>query len=124
MHFGSCFPSSVLGPVHAVGHKCDRRGIYCVDGAFKSSRQLWIAASRAKFFKTILQCCESFPEEGFHHLAVAVFVGMGKPVSAGRCSSPNRLEFCCMVTESIADIVETDRMGELTVKQTHNMAPC
>src|SRR5690625_1470642 len=83
-----------------------------------------IAAGRAKFFKAILQCCESFPEEGFHHLVVAVFVGMGKPVSAGRCSSPNRLEFCCMVTESIADIVETDRMSERTVKQTHNMAPC
>lgn len=123
VHLGGRFATPVPGPVHTVGHQGNGGGVHCVNGSLEAVWQTPVAARRAKAGSKLLEMLEHFPEKLLHHVAVAVPVGVRKGVSARRYRSPNGSEFGRMMPQGVTDIVESDGMGQLREKQTHDMAP-
>lgn len=123
VHFGRRFATPMLGPIHAVSDQRDGRGVDRVDRTFELAGQLAVTPRGSEAFVSFLQRTEDLPEERFHHVAVAVFVRMGKAIAARWSRPANPAEFGLVVAQTIAHVVEPYRMGEVAIKQTHDMAP-
>jgi hypothetical protein len=123
MHLGGSLAPTVPGPVHAVGNQSDRGGIHGMDRSLKAVRQSPVSSGRTESRRKLLQMCKHLPEKLFNHIAVAMLVRIGERVAAWRNRAPDRCQFGRMVTQRVADIVESDSMGQLSKKQTHHVAP-
>ena len=66
---------------------------------------------------------EHRPENLFRKTSVALLVGMGEIVSARRARPTQGYQQPAVQPQPVADVVETDGMGELGVDQAHQMAP-
>ena len=71
----------------------------------------------------MLKVFERPPEEFLHHIAVTVFVRVGKGVAARRNRPANRRQLRGMVPQRVANVIESDRMGQLGEKKTYHMTP-
>src|SRR5437016_3960651 len=63
------------------------------------------------------------PEQLLRHGGIANFVGVGKAVAAGRSRSPDPGQPAGMVPERVADVVQSDRVGQLAVQHGYDVAP-
>ena len=71
----------------------------------------------------LLQMRKGLPEQFLHHVAVAMFVRMGKRVAARRHNASDRCQLRGTVSQRVTDIIEPDGMGELSEKKGHHVAP-
>ena len=74
-------------------------------------------------FEGVLQMGQGLPEKRFHHIAVTVLVGMGKTVSARGRSSTGSGQFGLVVGKAVTDVIQSDAMAKLCIKQADDMAP-
>ena len=63
------------------------------------------------------------PEKCLHHVAVTSLVGVGEGVAGGRESSAQTAEPAGGDAQGVADIVESEGVGELREEQAGHMAP-
>ena len=63
------------------------------------------------------------PEEFLAQRRVALTVGVGKVVPAGRRGTPNGGQGARVQAQGIADIIEAEAVCDLTVTQSYYMAP-
>lgn len=68
----------------------------------------------------MLQCS---PKKSLHHIAVACLIGMGEGVAGRSNGSAHAAEPTGVDAQGIADVVETDGVGELGEEQAHDMTP-
>ena len=123
VHLRGRLSAPVLGPVHAVGHQGDGGGIHRMDSALEAVRQTPVASGRTKSRGKLLQMLKHLPEKSLHHLGVAILVRVRKGIAAWGHRSPDHRQSGCVMAQRVADIVQSDGMGQLCKKQTHYMAP-
>ena len=123
MALGGRLAAAVLGPVHARGDQLDGRGIDNVDGALESVGQALAAGPGAEAWLNALKVIEHAPEQLLGHGCVADLVGVGKPVPArrSRCADPRQPP--AVVAQAVADVIESDGVGQLAVEHGDHMAP-
>jgi len=66
---------------------------------------------------------EHRPENPFREAGVAFLVGVREIIAAGGRRGTERHQQTAVQTQPVADVVETDGVGELGVDQAHQMAP-
>ena len=123
VHLGGSLAATVLGPVHAVGHQRDRRGIHCMNRPLEAMGQSPVTSCRTKSRRQLLQVGKYLPEKILHHVRVTRIVRMRERIAARWYRSTNHGQFGRMVSQRVADIVQSNRMGQLGEKQAHHMAP-
>ena len=123
MHLRSRLTAAVLGPVHAIGHQRNGRGIHGMDRTLEAARQSAVAARRAEPRAKRLKVSKNAPKQFFHHVAVAMLVGVRERVAAWCDCASDRRKFGSVVPKAITNIVQPNRMGELREQKTHHMAP-
>ena len=123
MHLRRRLTTSVLGPVHAVGHQRDGRGIDCMDRTLEAAGQSAVTTRRAEPRAKRLQVPQNAPEQFLHHIAVAVLVGMRERVAAWRNRTTDRSKFGGVVPEAVANIVQPNRVRQLREKKADHVAP-
>ena len=87
--FGGGFAAAVLGPIHAGCDQLDGGGIDDVDGLAKAMSDALAASSVGEARRKRLEMGEHGPEELLGQKRLALLVGMGKPVAAGRSRAPD-----------------------------------
>lgn len=113
----------VLGPVHRIGYQSNGCRI---DGVNVPPEAVWqsrVSTGRTESGSELLKMIKDLPKKGLHHIAVAVFVGIRKSVATGRHRSANHGQFCSVMAQGVANIIEADGMGKLSKKQTHHVTP-
>jgi len=123
MHLGSSLTATVLGPVHAVGHQRNRRGIDRMDRPLEPAGQPTVTTGRAEPRTESLKMSEDRPEQFLHHVAVAVLVRVRERVTRWCNRPPDRSKFGSVVAKAVAHVVQSDRMGQLGEQKAHHVAP-
>ena len=77
----------------------------------------------AKGGRDNLELFEGFPKELFGQRGGTFAVGGGQTVATGRGRAANGRKRAGVQTQTVANIVETDRMSELGKEQTDHMTP-
>ena len=113
----------MLGPVQARGHQLDRGRVHGVNGALETVEQALALAAAGKARVETLEVIEDGPEELLGQRGVAVFVGVGQIVAAGRGGAPQSRERTRVQAQGITDVVEPDGVGQLRVEQRDDVAP-
>ncbi|MDE3065931.1 MAG: hypothetical protein KGJ60_00120 [Verrucomicrobiota bacterium] len=85
-----------------------------VNGAFEPPRETLAG--------TAAQMLEHGPEEFLGQVRRAHLVGMGEIVAAGRGRAADAGERCCMQTQGVADIVESDAVRQLGKQAAFSLA--
>lgn len=113
----------MFGPVQAAGDQLNGGGgIHQMDHPLEAkgkTRPTIPAKAGMKLFKM----AQDGIEEILGHLGGAFPIGAGERILAGRGRATHRRERSRMQPQGIADIVETDGVGQLGVEQTHDMTP-
>ena len=123
MHLSRSLTTTVLGAVHTVGDQCNGRGVDGMNRLLKAAGQAAVATRRSELRIKRLEMLKDSPKQLLHHVTVAVLVGVRERVAAWWHRTTNRSKFCAMVAKAITDIVQPNRMGELSKKKTHYMTP-
>ena len=89
----------------------------------KAAGQVAVATRRSEPRIKRLEMPGGQSKQLLHHVTVAVLVGVRERVAAWWHRTTNRSKFCAMVAKAITDIVQPNRMGELSKKKTHYMTP-
>jgi hypothetical protein len=66
-----------------------------------------------------LQMTQNRPENPFRKAGVTFLVGVGEIIATGRRRTAQRYQQPVVKPQAVADVVESDGMGELGVDQTH-----
>ena len=123
VHLRGSLATTVLGPVHTVGYQGNSRRIHCMDRPLEPMRQSPVTSCRTKSRRQLLQMGKYLPEKILHHVGVAGIVRMRKRIATRWNRSADYRQFGCMVAQRVADIVQSNRMGQLGEKQAHHMTP-
>jgi hypothetical protein len=123
MHLSSRLAAAVLGPVHAVGHKSDGRRVDRMDRTLEAAGQTTVTTGWAKSRVQRLEVPEDAPKQLFHHVAIAMLVGVRERITAWCDCAPDRSKFGSVVSKAVADIVQSDRVRQLRKQETDHMAP-
>ena len=123
MHLRSRLTAAVLGPIHAVGYQCDGRRIDRMDGPLKAAGQATVTTGWAEARVQRLKMPEDTPKQLFHHVAVAVLVGVRERIAAWCNCAPDRSKFGTVMAKAIAHVVQPNRMSQLRKQKTDDVAP-
>ena len=123
MHLRSRLTTAVLGPIHTVGYQSNRRRIDRMDRPLETAGQTTIAAGWAEASVQRLEVPKDTPKKLFHHVAVAVLVGVRERIAAWCDSAPDRSKFRPMVAKAVAHVVQPNRVGQLRKQKTDHVAP-
>lgn len=123
MHLRGRLAATVLGPVHTVGDQCNRRGVDGMNRPLEAARQAAVTARRSELRIQRLEMTKDSPKQFLHHVAVAVLVRVRESVAAWWHRPANGYKFCPMVAKAITDIVQPNRMSQLSEKKTHYVTP-
>lgn len=123
MHLRSRLAAAVLGPVHAVGHQSDGRRIDRMDRPLKAAGQTTVTTGWAEPRVQRLEVSEDTPKQLFHHIAVAVLVGVRERIAAWCDRASDRPKFGPVVSKAVADIVQPNRVRQLRKQETDHVAP-
>src|SRR5439155_17944754 len=122
MTLGRRLASPMLGPVHTVGHQLQRGRIHQVDHPLEAEGKPATPAT-SKTRTEILQVLQSLPKQLLCHDRVTLPIGIGKRVALGRSSPTNRREGSRVQRQSIANVVESQTMGQLREEQREHVTP-
>jgi len=123
MHLRRRLTTSVLGPVHAVGHQSDSRRIDRMDRPLEAAGQTTIAAGWPEPQVQRLEVPEDAPKQLFHHVAIAVLIGVRERIAAWCDRAPDRTKLRSVMAKAVANIVQPNRMSQLGKQKTDHVAP-
>ena len=92
-----------------------------MDSAFESTWNAFVLEAKAG--KLPFKMAQSLPEEFFHEVAVAGLIGMRQSVAGWRGGSANGCKLSAVNPKSVADIIQSEGMGELSIEQRDDMTP-
>ena len=122
MTFGRRLAPPVLGPVHTVGHQLQGGRIHQMDHPFEAEGKP-ATPPTTKTRTEILQVLQGLPKQFFSHDGVTLAIGIGKRVALGCRGSTNRREGAGMQRQRVANIVESQTMGQLCEEQREHVTP-
>jgi len=122
MTLGRRLASPMLGPIHRVGHQLQGGRIHQMDHSFEAEGKP-SPPPTAKTRTEILQVLQGLPKQFLSHHGITRAVGMGKRVALGRGSSTNRREGTGVQGQRVANVVESQTMGQLCEEQREHMTP-
>ena len=122
MRLGRRLAPPVLGPVHAVGHQFYDRGVHHVNRHLETKGRI-PGPARHKSRRLLPQVVHHPPEQLLGHLRRALPVGIGKPVMAGGGRAVHARQRSGVQLQPIAQVIQTDAMGQLCVNQTDPVTP-
>ena len=114
---------AAFSSIHAVGHQRDGCRINGMDYPLEATGQATVTATRTKLWTKRLKVAEDAPAQLFDHIAVAVLVGVGKRITAWCNRSSYRSKLSRVMTQAIANIVQSNRVGQLRKQKTDDMTP-
>ena len=117
------FAPPVFGPVHAVGHQGNGRGIHRIDRSFEAPGQSAVTTRRPETRGQSLQIAQSRPEQTAHQFRISTGVGMAERVARGGTRPAKQTESRKSKRQRIADIGQRDAVAQLAIQQAHHMAP-
>jgi len=123
MALGRRFAPPVLGPVHAGGDQLNGGGINHVDDAPETPCNSLATIAAGKAGLESLQMAEHRPENLFRQAGVSFLVGVGEIIAAWWRRGTESHQQTAMKSQCIADVVETNGVGELRINQTDQMTP-
>ena len=123
MHLRRRLTTSVLGPVHAVGHQSDSRRIDRMDRPLEAAGQTTIAAGWPEPQVQRLEVPEDAPKQLFHHVAIAVLIGVRERIAAWCDRAPDRTKLRSVMAKAVANIVQPNRVRQLRKQKTDHVAP-
>ena len=90
-----------------------------------SSSQMIFPSGFLNFMRRseLLKMIKDLPEKCLNHIAVGALIGIRKVVATGKNHSTNHGQFCRVMAQGVANIIEADGMGKLIEKQTHHVTP-
>ena len=123
MALGSGFTATVLGPVHTVGNQLDRARVQRMDRLAEATQVSTAHLALREAGNGVHQVLHHAPVKFFGHVGISNLVSMTEVVTRGRDGSANRRERCRVHLKCIAYIIESERMGGVSVQQRYRMAP-
>ena len=123
MELGSGFTPAVLRPIDAGSNQGDGAGVYHVNDAPEPMRQPFTPASSAKAGRKLLQVLQHRPEQPFGQRRVALFIGVGKGVAAGRGGPAQGRKRPTVKPQRVTDIVKTNGVGQLRKGHADHVTP-
>ena len=123
MTFGGRLAPSMLGPVHARGDQRNGGRIHQVDRPLEPADKSLAGFAADKARGQITQMLEDRPEQFLGHLRRPYFVGMREVVAAGRSGPSETGQRPRMQLQRIADVIETDAVGQLRIAQGNHVTP-
>ena len=123
MHLSSRLAAAVLGPVHAVGHQSDGRRVDRMDRTLEAAGQTTVTTGWAKSRVQRLEVPEDAPKQLFHHVAIAVLIGVRERIAAWCDRAPDRTKLRSVMAKAVANIVQPNRMSQLGKQKTDHVAP-
>jgi hypothetical protein len=121
---GSGFAPAVLRPVDAGGYQRDGAGVHYMNDTPKTPGQSFATASCGKSRRKFLQVIKHRPEQPFSQRSVAMFIGMGKIVTARRSRPAQGRKRTAVQPQRVTDIVQTDGVSQLRKEHTYYVTPC
>ena len=112
----------VLGPVHTVAHQLEGGRIHQMDHPFEAEAEP-AAPPTAKTRTEILQVLQGLPKQFLRHDGVPLAIGMGKRVALRWRGSTNRREGARVQRQRVANVVESQTMGQLCEEQREHVTP-
>ncbi len=112
----------MFGPVEGTGHQLDGGGIHDLDEAFETEGE-FRAAVATEVGLDGLQMIQHGPEELFGQLGVTGAVGVGEGVFGWWRGAAQSRERAGVKAQSVANVVETEAVSQLGIKQTDDLAP-
>ena len=122
MTLGGGLAPAVARPVQTVGHQGNGGRIHQVNQALET-KAVAARALPAKARGECLQVCQGGKEELARQRRVARAIGMGQAVAAGGFRSANGGQTRRHKAQGVAHVVEAERMSQLRVEQTDQVAP-
>ncbi len=113
----------MLGPVHTGGDEGNGRRIHQMNDALELAGKTLPAGAPDEIRGQEAQVLEDCPKEFFGHLRGSDFAGMGKGVAGWGSRAADAGERAELEAQGIANVVETDAVGELGVEQADDMTP-
>src|ERR1043165_8882130 len=123
MQLGGRPPSAMLGPWHALGHQLNGARVHHMDRALEPTQYPFTGTAPAKARRDLLQVTEDRPKKFFGQFRGAHFVGIRKIIAAWSGRAPNRRERTGIVLQVIAQVIEPNRMSNLSIAHCHHMTP-
>ena len=114
MAFGRRFAPPVFGPTHAIGHQGNGGGINRVDGSLEATGQSFVSHPEA--LGLFLEMIENLPEQLLHHLRITSSIGMRERIAGRNIGAANPGKPRLVMAQSVAHVIETDRVGQLSVE--------
>jgi hypothetical protein len=120
---GRGLAAAMLGPVHARGHQLDRGGIDHMNHAAETARQTPASLSGGEPRVEAAQMLQHRPEQLLPQRGVTSAIGVGQIIARRRSGRADADEQARMQSQAVADVVETDGVGQLRVEQRDHMTP-
>src|ERR1017187_6408807 len=122
MTFGRRLAPPMLGPVHAVGHQLNGGRIHQMDHPLETEGKPGPPPATKARTET-LQVLQGLPKQFLSHEGVALAIGIGKGVAFGRGRSTNGREGAGVQGQRVANVVESQTMGQLREEQREHVTP-
>jgi hypothetical protein len=123
MQLSGGFAPAVLRPVDAGGYQRDRAGVHYMNDPPKTPGQSFATTTCGKSRRKLLQMIKHRPEEPFSQRSVAMLIGMGKIVAAGRSCPAQAGKRPAVHPQCVTDVVQTDGVSQLRKEHTHYVTP-
>src|ERR1700741_5274924 len=123
MKLGSGFAPAVPRPVDAGSYQRNGAGVHHMNDATKTPGQSLPPTPRCKSGRKPLQVLEHCPEQAFSQCSLAMFIGVGKIVAAGRGCSAQGRKRAAVQSQCVTDVVQTDGVSQLRKEHTHYVTP-
>jgi hypothetical protein len=121
--FGRRLATSVFGPVQAGGDQWNCRGIHQMNRPLELPRKAFACLPADETRRQDSQMLQHRPEKLFGHLGWAHLVGVGEGVAIGRGGTTQTGKWSRMQPQRVADIIESDAVGELGIQQRDQITP-
>ena len=124
MHLRRRLTTSVLGPVHAVGHQGYRARIDGVNGFLESSGQSLVASRGSESRLDALEARKRRPKELFHQLGIPSRIGVAQSVSRRSLRPAQKAQPRKPKSGGVANVRQRNAVAELGEQKAHHVAPC
>ena len=122
MAFGGSLAAAMLGPVQRAGHQLDGGGVHDMDEALEAEGEPGATVAAESGLQG-LQMFQHRPEQLLGHFRIAPTVGVRQRVFGRRRGPAQCRQRPGVQTQGVADVIESEAVGELGIKQTDDVTP-
>jgi hypothetical protein len=122
MAFGGGLAAAMFGPVQRACHQLDGGRVHDVDEPLETEGELRMTVAAEGGLQGV-QMIQHGPEELLGHFRFARAIGVGERVFRRGRGGAQRRQRAGVKPQGVADVVETETVGQLGVKQADDVAP-